>query len=149
MVYPSRIIEGMGRSGSLVPHGTKFNFAMELRRARRALEDRIAAYAAEHTELGYRDLCRSFGVSLGTLSKIMRRCRKRRNASLATAYIVRHKDRGQDVTTVVTVTGAGSDAAYTLLRYYYNTDDVKKGDDPKVTRRDTHSARKLAALYSI
>jgi hypothetical protein len=148
MDNPSRIIEGMVGSCSLVPHGTKFNFAKELRKARRALEDRVAAYAAEHPELGYRDLCRSFGVSLGALSKIMRRCRKRRNASLAAAYIVRHKDRGQDVTTIVTVTGTGSDAAGWLLRLYYHTDDVSKGDDPSVARRDTQSARKLAALFS-
>ena len=57
--------------------GGRFNFPDELRKARRALEERVAEYAAEHPAMGYRELCEAFNLSLGTLSSIMRRRRQK------------------------------------------------------------------------
>ena len=104
---------GMGESSDFVPHGARFNFGRELRKARRALEERVAAYAAENPELGYRELCEEFNLSLGAMSKIMRRCRKRQECVSKGrhdphTFIVRHKYEGQELTTVVTVTGRAS-----------------------------------------
>jgi hypothetical protein len=133
----------MGESSDFVPHGARFNFGRELRKARRALEERVAAYAAENPELGYRELCEEFNLSLGAMSKIMRRCRKRqearerkRLAEPSATFIVRHKTQGQDVTTVVTVKGRATiDQKRHMLSRMYRTGHIVEGDDPSVLRR--------------
>ena len=97
----------------------------------------------ENPELRYRDLCKRFSLSLGALSKIMRRCRKRqearerkRLAEPSATFIVRHKAQGQDVTTVVTVKGRATiDQKRHLLSRRYRTGHIVEGDDPSVLRR--------------
>jgi hypothetical protein len=133
----------MNEAADLVAHGARFNFRRELRKARRTLEERVAAYAAEHPELGYRDLRDTFKISLGAVSKIMRRYRKRqearerkRLAERPATFIVRHKERGQDVTTVVTVTGRATiDQKRHVLSRMYKTAQIVEGDDASVLRR--------------
>jgi hypothetical protein len=127
--------------------GGRFNFPDELRKARRALEERVAEYAAEHPAMGYRELCEAFNLSLGTLSSIMRRRRKKRNAS-RTVFVVRHENEGKKLTTVVTVTGAASgEQKRRWLVSYYQTEDIVAGDDTSVLRRLEFSARELKARF--
>jgi len=133
----------MGEPPHLAPLGATFNFGQELRKARRALEERIASYAAEHPELGYRDLRDTFRISLGAVSKIMGRCRKRqeacerkRFAERPARFIVRHREQGQYVTTVVTVTGRATiDQKRHVLSRMFRTAHIVEGDDPSVLRR--------------
>jgi hypothetical protein len=133
--------------------GGRFNFSDELGKARRALEERVAEYAAEHPAMGYRELCEAFNLSLGTLSSILRRRRKKRNASSAT-FVVRHENQQKDLagnaihremlTSVVTVKGAASiDQKRRWLVCYYQTEDIVPGDDPSILRRVEYSAREL------
>lgn len=144
---------GMGESSDFVPHGARFNFGRELRKARRALEERVAAYAAENPELGYRELCEEFNLSLGAMSKIMRRCRKRqesrerkRLAERSATFIVRHKEQGQDVTTVVTVTGRATiDQKRHALSMMYRTALIVEGDDRSIQRRNEYTVRSLGS----
>jgi len=57
-----------------------FDFPKALRDARRGLEMQLVEYVAEHPEMSYRELCIPFNLSLGALSKIMKRHAKlRRN----------------------------------------------------------------------
>ena len=57
-----------------------FDFGDAMRRARRGLEMQLVEYVAEHPEMGYRELSKRFKLSLGALSKIMKRHEKlRRN----------------------------------------------------------------------
>jgi hypothetical protein len=53
-----------------------FDFDYALRKARRGLEMQLVEYAAEHPEMGYRELREAFGLSLGAISKIMRQHNK-------------------------------------------------------------------------
>jgi hypothetical protein len=132
----------MGEAPDRVPHRARFNFGRELRKARRALEEMLVAYAAEHPELGYRDLCKQFTLSLGAVSKIMRR-RKKPKAS-RDSFIVRHEYEGQKLTTVVTVTGRASiEQKLQRLAQLYRTVDIAKGDDPCVLRRVEYTAQNL------
>ena len=132
----------MGEAADLVPHGARFNFGRELRKARRTLEERVAAYAAEHPELGYRDLRGAFGLSLGALSKIMKR-RKKPKAS-RDSFIVRHEYEGQKLTTVVTVTGRASVEHKRLrLSELFRTQDIVEGDDQSILRRSEYTAQSL------
>jgi hypothetical protein len=133
----------MGEAHDLVPLGARFNFGRELRKARRALEERVAAYAAEHPELGYRDLRHTFGLSLGALSKIMRRCRKKPQAS-RDSFVVKHEYEGQRLTTVVTVAGRATiERKRQVLSQRYRTADIAEGDDPSVLRRRQYSVQEL------
>jgi hypothetical protein len=133
----------MDESRDLVPLGARFNFGRELRKARRALEERVAAYAAKHPELGYRDLRRMFGLSLGALSKIMRQCRKKPKAS-CDSFVVRHEYEGQKLTTVVTVTGRASvEHKRSRLAELYKTQDIAEGGDPSILRRVEYTAQNL------
>jgi hypothetical protein len=139
---PSPIIGGMGEAADLVPHGARFNFGRELRKARRTLEERVAAYAAEHPALGYRDLRGTFGLSLGALSKIMKR-RKKQKAS-RDSFVVRHEYEGQRLVTVVSVTGRASiEQKRQRLAQLYRTVDIAEGDDPSVLRRVEYTAQNL------
>jgi hypothetical protein len=132
----------MGEAADLVPHGAKFNFGRELRKARRTLEERVVAYAAEHPELGYRDLRGTFGLSLGALSKIMKR-RKKPKAS-RDSFVVRHEYEGQKLTTVVTVTGRASiEHKRSRIAELYRTQDIVEGDDRSILRRVERTARSL------
>ena len=57
-----------------------FDFPKALRDARRGLEMQLVEYVAEHPEMSYRELRIPFNLSLGALSKIMKRHAKlRRN----------------------------------------------------------------------
>ena len=57
-----------------------FDFPKEVRAARRGLEMQLVEYVAEHPEMSYRELRVPFNLSLGALSKIMKRHAKlRRN----------------------------------------------------------------------
>jgi hypothetical protein len=57
-----------------------FDFPEAMRRARRGLEMQLVEYVAEHPEMGYRELRKAFNLSLGAISKIMKRHDKlRRN----------------------------------------------------------------------
>lgn len=133
----------MGEAPDLVPHGARFNFGRELRKARRALEERVAAYAAEHPELGYRDLRRTFSLSLGALSKIMRRCRKKPKAS-RDSFVVRHMHGDQRIVTVVTITGRATiERKQQVLSGMYKTADIVAGNDPSVTRRVEYTVQGL------
>jgi hypothetical protein len=132
----------MGEAADLVPHGARFNFGRELRKARRTLEERVAAYAAEHPELGYRDLRDTFGLSLGALSKIMKR-RKNPKAS-RDSFVVRHEYEGQRLTTVVTVMGRATiERKRRELSRRYRTADIAEGDDPSVLRRVEYTVQEL------
>jgi hypothetical protein len=132
----------MGEAPDLVPLGARFNFGRELRKARRALEGRVVAYAAENPELAYRDLCERFNLSLGAMSKIMRR-RKKPKAS-RDSFVVRHEYEGQKLTTVVTVTGRASVEHKRLrLAELYRTQDIAEGDDQSILRRSEYSAQSL------
>jgi hypothetical protein len=126
----------MGEAPDFVPHGARFNFGRELRKARRALEERVASYASEHPELGYRDLCKQFTLSLGAMSKIMRR-RKKPRAS-RDSFVVKHQCEGQNLATVVTVTGRASveDKRWRLAELY-RTQEIVEGDDRSIPRRVT------------
>jgi hypothetical protein len=138
----SRIIGGMGEALDLAPRGARFNFGRELRKARRALEERVAAYAAKHPELGYRDLRVAFGLSLGALSKIMRR-RKKTKAS-RDLFVVRHEYEGQKLITVVTLTGRASVEHKRLrLAELYRTQDIVEGDDQSILRRVEYTVQEL------
>lgn len=120
-----------------------FSFPDELRKARRALEERIATYSAEHPSMGYRELCEAFNVSLGTLSSILRRRRKKRNASTS-QFVVRHENDGNRLATVVTVTGAAStEEKRQAITHYYKTEDIVAGDDPSILRRVEYTFREL------
>jgi hypothetical protein len=120
-----------------------FSFSDELRKARRALEERIATYSAEHPSMGYRKLCEAFNVSLGTLSAILRRRQKKRNAS-ASSFVVRHENEGKNLATVVTVTGAAStEEKWRAIAHYYGTEDIVTGDDPAILRRVEYTVREL------
>lgn len=132
----------MGESSDFVPHGARFNFGRELRKARRALEERIAAYAAENPELGYRDLCEEFSLSLGAMSKIMRRRRKPKASR--DSFIVRHEYEGENLTAVVTVTGRAS-VEHKRLRIaeLFKTQDVVEGDDQSILRRREYTVQSL------
>lgn len=133
----------MGEASDFLQNGMRFNFRQELKKARRTLEQKIAEYAAQHGDLKYRDICRVFGLSLGSLHKIMRRYRKRRNAP-ADTFLVRHDDEGQTVDTVVTVTGWASVRHKRLrLAKRYKTQDIVEGDDPSILRREEHTAQSL------
>lgn len=132
----------MGEALDLVPLGARFNFRRELRKARRALEERVAAYAAKHPELGYRDLRLTFGLSLGALSKIMRR----RNKTKASrdSFVVRHEYEGQELITVVTLTGRASVEHKRLrLAELYRTKDIVERDDQSILRRVEYSVQEL------
>lgn len=132
----------MGEVPNLVQHGDKFNFGRELRKARRALEERVVAYAEEHPELGYRDLCKQFSLSLGAMSKVMRR-RKKPKAS-RDSFIVRHEYERQKVITVVTVTGRASVEHKRLrLSELFRTQDIVEGDDQSILRRREYTAQNL------
>jgi hypothetical protein len=138
-----QIIGGMDESRDLVPVGARFNFGRELRKARRALEERVAAYAAENPGLGYRALRRTFGLSLGALSKIMRRCRKKPKAS-RDSFVVRHEYEGQRLVTVVTLTGRATiERKRQVLSERYRTADIAEGDDPSVLRRRNYTVQEL------
>jgi hypothetical protein len=50
-----------------------FDFPAAMRKVREGLEKLLVEYAAEHPEVGYRDLGEKFNLSLGALSKIMTR----------------------------------------------------------------------------
>jgi len=50
-----------------------FDFPAAMRKARDGLEKLLVEYAAEHPEMGYRDLGDKFNLSLGAISKIMKR----------------------------------------------------------------------------
>jgi hypothetical protein len=129
----------MGESSNVMPNGTEFNFAEELKRARRALEERVAAYASENPHLGYRDLRDTFGLSLGALSKIMKR-RKNPKASRV-SFLVRYERGGEKVVTVVTVRGRASTEQKRLrLTELYKTRDVAVGDDPSISWRTEYTA---------
>lgn len=138
----SWIIGRMDESSDFAPNGTKFNFAQELKKARRALEERVAAYAAQNPELRYRDLCEEFNLSLGAMSKIMRR-RTKPKAS-RDSFIVRHEREGQNLTTVVTVTGRAS-VEHKRLRIaeLFGTQGVVEGDDQSILRRREYTAQSL------
>ena len=57
-----------------------FDFPEAVRRARRGLEMQLVEYVAEHPEMSYRELRKAFKLSLGAISKIMKRHEKlRRN----------------------------------------------------------------------
>ena len=133
---------GMEEAPDLVPHGARFNFGRELRKARRALEERVAAYAAEHPELGYRDLRDRFGLSLGALSKIMKRRKKPKSSR--DLFVVRHTHGDQRVVTVVTITGRATiERKQQVLSGMYKTADIVAGNDPSVTRRVEYSVQGL------
>jgi hypothetical protein len=133
---------GMGESSDFVPHGARFNFGRELRKARRALEVRVAAYAAENPELGYRELCEEFHLSLGAMSKIMRRQEKPKASR--DSFIVRHEYEGQKLTTAVTVTGRASVEHKRLrLSALFRTQDIVEGDDQSILRRNEYTAQSL------
>jgi hypothetical protein len=132
----------MGETSDPATHGARFNFGLELRKARRALEEKLVAYAAEHPELGYRDLCKQFTLSLGAVSKIMRR-RKKPKAS-RDSFIVQHEYGGQKLTTVATVTGRASVEHKRLwLAERYRTQDIVEGDDRSILRRVEHAGQSL------
>lgn len=132
----------MSEAPDSAPHGARFNFGRELRKARKALEEKLVAYAAAHPELGYRDLCKQFTLSLGALSKIMRR-RKKPKAS-RDSFIVRHEYDGQTLTTVVTVTGRASKEHKKLrISERFRTQDIIEGDDKSILRRSEYSAQSL------
>jgi len=138
----SRIIGGMGEAPDLVPHGARFNFGRELRKARRALEEKLVAYASENPHLGYRDLCERFDLSLGAMSKIMRRRKKPKAAR--DSFIVRHEYESQKLTTVVTVTGRASvDDKRWRLAELYRTQEIVEGDDRSILRRVAYTAQSL------
>jgi len=141
----SQIIRGMGEPSDFVP-GERFNFGRELRKARQALEERVAAYAAEHPELGYRDLRVRFALSLGALSKIMKR--RRKPEASRNAFVVRYEREGQKLVTVVTVSGRASTEQKRLrLTELYKTKDVSAGDDPSVLWRTDYTARDLGLRH--
>jgi hypothetical protein len=141
-IAQSWIIGRMGESSDFVPTGTKFHFAQELKRARRALEERVAAYAAENPDLSYRDLCKQFSLSLGAMSRIVGR-RKKPKAS-RDSFVVRHELYGQKFTTVVTVTGRASVEHKRLgLAERYRTQDIVEGNDRSILRRVEWTARSL------
>jgi hypothetical protein len=145
-IVRSWIIGRMGESSDFMPNGTKFNFAQELKRARRALEERVGAYAAEHPELNYRDLCKEFSLSLGAMSKIMRRRRKPKASR--DSFIVRHEYEGQKLTTVVTVTGRASVEHKRLwLAELYRTQDIVEGDDRSILRRVEYAGQSLTRWH--
>jgi hypothetical protein len=50
-----------------------FDFPDAIRESRKGLEKLLVEYAAEHPEMGYRDLGQKFNLSLGAISKIMKR----------------------------------------------------------------------------
>ena len=125
-----------------MPHNARFNFGRELRKARRTLEERVAAYAAEHPELGYRDLRGAFGLSLGALSKIMKR-RKKPKAS-RDSFVVGQEHKGQRLVTVVSVTGRATiERKRRELSRRYGTADIAEGDDASVLRRVQYTAQEL------
>ena len=135
----SWIIGGMGESSEFVPNGTKFNFAQELKKARRALEDRVAAYASENPDLSYRDLRDAFRLSLGALSKILK-SRQNPKASRV-SFLVRYERGGEKVLTVVTVRGRATTEQKRLrLTELYKTGDVAVGDDPSISWRTEYTA---------
>ncbi len=120
-----------------------FSFPDELRKARRALEERIAIYAAEYPSMGYRRLCEAFSISLGTLSAILNRRQKKRNAS-ASSFVVRHENEGKNLATVVIVTGAAStEEKWRAIAHYYRTEDIVPGNDPTIVRRVEYTVREL------
>jgi transposase len=55
-----------------------FNYKAELKRARRALNAKVAKYIAENPMVSYRELAKKFHLSLGTLCKIARRYEPKR-----------------------------------------------------------------------
>lgn len=132
----------MGEGFDPAPHGARFNFGRELRKARRALEEKLVAYSEEHPELSYRDLCKQFALSLGAVSKIMRH-RKKPRAS-RDSFIVRHEYERQKLTTVVTVTGRASveDKRWRLAELY-RTQDIVEGDDRSILRRVDYTAQSI------
>jgi hypothetical protein len=132
----------MGEASDSLPNGTRFNFAQELKKARRALEERVAAYAAENPELGYRDLCEQFSLSLGAMSKIIRR--RRRPKASRDSFVVQHEYEGQKLTTVATVTGRASVEHKRLwLAELYRTQDIVEGDDRSILRRVEYAGQSL------
>ncbi len=50
-----------------------FDFPAAMQEARNSLEKLLVEYAVEHPEMGYRDLGEKFILSLGAISKIMKR----------------------------------------------------------------------------
>ena len=50
-----------------------FDFPAAMQKAREGLEKLLVEYAADHPESGYRDLGDKFNLSLGAISKIMKR----------------------------------------------------------------------------
>jgi hypothetical protein len=85
---------------------------------------------------------RTFGLSLGALSKIMKR-RKKPKAS-RDSFIVRHEYEGQKLTTVVTLTGRASvEHKRSRIAELYRTQDVVEGDDRSILRRMEYTAQRL------
>ena len=132
----------MSDAPDLVPHGARFNFGRELRKERRRLEERVAAYAAEHPELGYRELCKEFSLSLGAILKIIRRRRKPKASR--DSFIVRYEHEGQKLVAVVTVRGRASTEEKRLgISERYNTKDILIGDDPSIRWRTDYTVQEL------
>jgi len=100
---------------------------------------KVASYAAEHPLMGYRALCEAFNLSVGSLSAISRR-RRKRNASTS-VFVVQHENEGKELTTAVTVTGSSIEEKRRAIAHYYETDDITAGDDPQILRRVEYTIR--------
>lgn len=94
-----------------------FDFPEAMRKSRAGLEKLLVAYAAEHPEMGYRGLSEKFHLSLGAISKIMKRWKNLRRNIKGYKKHLRTVERELGwLKTQETAQGAGNDERRPLSR---------------------------------
>ena len=80
----------------IVDVDSPFHYKFQLRRARRALDEKVAAYVASNPHKNYRELANEFSLSTGALSRIVKDCalnERRRDAGSRTVPLTEHNRR--------------------------------------------------------
>ena len=87
-----------------------FDFPDAMRKSRRGLEKLLVKYAVDHPEMGYRGLSEKFHLSLGAISKIMKRWESmRRNIKRYEKHLRKVERELGWLKTQETAQGAGND----------------------------------------
>jgi len=90
-----------------------FDFPDAMRKSRQGLEKLLVKYAAEHPEMGYRRLSEKFYLSLGAISKIMKRWESmRRNMKRYEKHLRKVEREFGWLKTEETAQGAGNDESH-------------------------------------
>lgn len=129
-----------------------FNYKVELRKAREALDERLAAYIGNNLSLGYRELARLFHVSPATISAIAKKySRERRRGRVPhpdkkvtffLRYVVKEKELEMNLTVIAPKGASGADIR-SAVEECFDCLEITVGGSAKTERSAEYTLNEL------